>query len=329
MDEGGAIVKKAVPKIDHLLLSLSSSPSFQKMSNASSLSSSNGSDVPTMTTMSGGSHLPDGNTTTATTTTTTAPKLVQPAPLGTRLAPDKEAILQRFWETEQDVPYDPKNHSDLPLARIKRVMKADVDVRMVASETPIIFARACQLFIHDITQRGWFEATDNDRKTVLKTDIHDAIGHCDAFDFLVDVANGIVKEEHKQMYDREKKRHHQEQEQERSGKQPSSSSSGRSSNKSSSASSSRASEREEEEMGDEEYNNTVNDEEEDDEGSTSVGRSTKRVSTGSSSSSASASPNGANSSAKRRKTDAASSPSSSTLAASNNGASPPPPPPPR
>jgi len=53
-----------------------------------------------------------------------------------------EASLARFWEqqnqemaqleigTEQDF----KNHNDLPLARIKRIMKSDEDVRMISAE---------------------------------------------------------------------------------------------------------------------------------------------------------------------------------------------------
>jgi len=35
-----------------------------------------------------------------------------------------------------------KNHQ-LPLARIKKIMKSDEDVRMISSETPVLFAKAC------------------------------------------------------------------------------------------------------------------------------------------------------------------------------------------
>ncbi|KAF2309488.1 hypothetical protein GH714_003226 [Hevea brasiliensis] len=52
--------------------------------------------------------------------------------------------LQTFWtnqyqEIEQATDF--KNHS-LPLARIKKIMKADEDVRMISAEAPVIFARA-------------------------------------------------------------------------------------------------------------------------------------------------------------------------------------------
>ena len=51
-------------------------------------------------------------------------------------------MLQHFWQTqnkEMDVleigtEQDFKNHNDLPLARIKRIMKSDEDVRMISAE---------------------------------------------------------------------------------------------------------------------------------------------------------------------------------------------------
>ncbi|KAL8209490.1 hypothetical protein R6Q57_006222 [Mikania cordata] len=50
--------------------------------------------------------------------------------------------LQNFWanqyqEIEQTTDF--KNYS-LPLARIKKIMKADEDVRMISAEAPVIFA---------------------------------------------------------------------------------------------------------------------------------------------------------------------------------------------
>ncbi|CAG8611464.1 5184_t:CDS:2 [Paraglomus brasilianum] len=41
-----------------------------------------------------------------------------------------------------NLEHDFKNHP-LPLARIKKVMKVDEDVKMISSEAPVIFAKAC------------------------------------------------------------------------------------------------------------------------------------------------------------------------------------------
>lgn len=38
-----------------------------------------------------------------------------------------------------------KTHNDLPLARIKRIMKSDEDVRMISAEAPVLFAKVTLL----------------------------------------------------------------------------------------------------------------------------------------------------------------------------------------
>ena len=48
-----------------------------------------------------------------------------------------------------------KYANDLPLARIKRIMKSDEDVRMISAEAPIVFAKACEMFISDLTMRSY------------------------------------------------------------------------------------------------------------------------------------------------------------------------------
>jgi nuclear transcription factor Y gamma len=109
-----------------------------------------------------------------------------------------EGTLTEFWagqlqemrtlgsdkvQTEQDF----KNHNDLPLARIKRIMKSDEDVRMISAEAPVLFAKACEMFILEMTLRSWNYSENNKRKTLLKEDVKEAIQRTDIFDFLVDV----------------------------------------------------------------------------------------------------------------------------------------------
>ncbi|KAE9593673.1 hypothetical protein Lal_00036387 [Lupinus albus] len=97
--------------------------------------------------------------------------------------------LQQFWANqyqEIDKVTDFKNHS-LPLARIKKIMKADEDVRMISAEAPVIFARACEMFILELTLRSWNHTEENKRRTLQKNDIAAAITRTDIFDFLVDI----------------------------------------------------------------------------------------------------------------------------------------------
>ncbi|CAL0300082.1 unnamed protein product [Lupinus luteus] len=97
--------------------------------------------------------------------------------------------LQTFWANQyQEIEKvtDFKNHS-LPLARIKKIMKADEDVRMISAEAPVIFARACEMFILELTLRSWNHTEENKRRTLQKNDIAAAINRTDIFDFLVDI----------------------------------------------------------------------------------------------------------------------------------------------
>jgi nuclear transcription factor Y gamma len=102
-------------------------------------------------------------------------------------------MLSRFWDnqlremevldisTEQEF----KNHNDLPLARIKRIMKSDEDVRMISAEAPVLFAKACEIFILELSIRAWGAAEKCKRRTLQKEDIDEAIKNTDIFDFLV------------------------------------------------------------------------------------------------------------------------------------------------
>ncbi|XP_022933523.1 nuclear transcription factor Y subunit C-9 [Cucurbita pepo subsp. pepo] len=97
--------------------------------------------------------------------------------------------LQTFWANQyQEIEKvtDFKNHS-LPLARIKKIMKADEDVRMISAEAPVLFARACEMFILELTLRSWNHTEENKRRTLQKNDIAAAITRTDIFDFLVDI----------------------------------------------------------------------------------------------------------------------------------------------
>ncbi|AED97755.1 transcription factor Hap5a-like protein [Arabidopsis thaliana] len=114
------------------------------------------------------------------------------------LLQQQQQQLQMFWtyqRQEIEQVNDFKNHQ-LPLARIKKIMKADEDVRMISAEAPILFAKACELFILELTIRSWLHAEENKRRTLQKNDIAAAITRTDIFDFLVDIVpREEIKEE--------------------------------------------------------------------------------------------------------------------------------------
>ena len=95
--------------------------------------------------------------------------------------------LQVVQEYAQQPEQAFKTHNDLPLARIKRIMKSDEDVRMISAEAPVLFAKACELFILDLSIRSWNYSQLHKRRTLQKEDIREAIQKTDVLDFLVDV----------------------------------------------------------------------------------------------------------------------------------------------
>ena len=85
----------------------------------------------------------------------------------------------------EQTEHDFKNHNDLLLARIKRIIKSDEDVRMISAEAPVLFAKACELFILDLSIRSWNYSQLHKRITLQKEDVKETVTKTDIFDFLM------------------------------------------------------------------------------------------------------------------------------------------------
>lgn len=125
-------------------------------------------------------------------------------------------LMMQYWQDtinaiERD-EHDFKNHQ-LPLARIKKVMKTDEEVKMISAEAPILFAKGCDIFITELTMRAWIHAEENKRRTLQKSDIAAALQKSDMFDFLIDI---VPREEEKP---KKKHVHHQRQQKSESPEQ--------------------------------------------------------------------------------------------------------------
>jgi len=110
---------------------------------------------------------------------------------------DNHDLMKQFWPKQKSKidsldlsDYREINkHQELPIARIKKIMKIDEDVKgqMISSEAPVMLAKACELIIEEMTTRSWIHTTANRRKTIQKSDVVTAISRCEMFDFLVDI----------------------------------------------------------------------------------------------------------------------------------------------
>ena len=54
----------------------------------------------------------------------------------------------------------------MPLARIKKIMKLDEDVKMISQEAPLLFAKAAEIFISELALRAWVQTEDSKRRTL-------------------------------------------------------------------------------------------------------------------------------------------------------------------
>ncbi|KAL1450210.1 hypothetical protein WDU94_002655, partial [Cyamophila willieti] len=104
---------------------------------------------------------------------------------------EAQDLLNAFWpkvteEIRSIRQLDLKNQA-LPLARIKKIMKLDDGVKMISAEAPMLFSKAAELFINELTLRAWIHTEDNKRRTLQRNDIAMAITKYDMFDFLIDI----------------------------------------------------------------------------------------------------------------------------------------------
>ncbi|UJR31440.1 hypothetical protein I4U23_018933 [Adineta vaga] len=110
-------------------------------------------------------------------------------------------MLERFWSeirSEVDSINIMDFHaSELPLARIKKIMKLDDDVKMISAEVPVLFAKAAEMFIHELTLRSWLHTEESKRRTLQRNDVAMAITKYEQFDFLIDIVPREESKPHK------------------------------------------------------------------------------------------------------------------------------------
>lgn len=55
---------------------------------------------------------------------------------------------------------------------------------MISSESPVVLAKASEIFIKELGLRAWLSAQHNKRRTIHRDDVTSSIAHHDVFDFL-------------------------------------------------------------------------------------------------------------------------------------------------
>ena len=105
-----------------------------------------------------------------------------------------EKLDKKFESIKQeiiDLKIDPENFKEH--ARIKKIMKLDDEVKMISGESPILFSKACELFIIELAYKSWVHTLENNRRTLQRVDIANAISRNDFYDFLLDIVEESCK----------------------------------------------------------------------------------------------------------------------------------------
>ncbi|PLW46824.1 hypothetical protein PCASD_05983 [Puccinia coronata f. sp. avenae] len=101
-----------------------------------------------------------------------------------------QTFLPEFWShiirNAEEYQSDFKD-GQLPMARIKKLVKSDPDIKMIANEVTVLLDKACEIFINEITVRAFLVANSLNRRTVNNSDVAMAISQSDMFDFLIDI----------------------------------------------------------------------------------------------------------------------------------------------
>lgn len=102
-----------------------------------------------------------------------------------------KAKAEQFWGDQLEAIQSLTNSQifkpSIPLARIKKIMKMDENVKMISGEVPHLFAKAAEIFITELTLKSWIHTEDSKRRTLQRNDVSYAIAQCDMFDFLIDI----------------------------------------------------------------------------------------------------------------------------------------------
>ena len=111
----------------------------------------------------------------------------------------REFTIQLLWiyqkrciEGTDPETTDFKAAQELPVTRVKKVMKLDEDLPdtpklNVGSDGLVVMAKACELFILELALHAWHMTEENRRRTLMRLDVAQALGSNEMYDFLIDI----------------------------------------------------------------------------------------------------------------------------------------------
>ncbi|GIX64235.1 nuclear transcription factor Y subunit C-2 [Babesia caballi] len=77
--------------------------------------------------------------------------------------------------------------SNIPIARVKKIMKEGEHPGMIAADAPVLLAKACEMLIKDLTLQSWDCTLTTRRCTLQRQDVASAIFKNNVYNFMLDI----------------------------------------------------------------------------------------------------------------------------------------------
>ena len=79
---------------------------------------------------------------------------------------------------------DQLRYPAFPLARIKKIIKSDEDVKLISCDYSALMSKCCEFFIEELVHCSWAHTEEERRVTLQKSDILTYINRSEIHDFL-------------------------------------------------------------------------------------------------------------------------------------------------
>jgi len=112
------------------------------------------------------------------------PPSTTPTPSLDKLTPGGPAKKKRVTKSRQSLAEKAKGTTIFPLARVKRIIKADKELDMMSSEATFLVAVATEYFIKHFMEEGYTKARLERRRIVNYKDMANVVARSDEFEFL-------------------------------------------------------------------------------------------------------------------------------------------------
>lgn len=80
-----------------------------------------------------------------------------------------------------------EKHLVLPLARVKRIVKTDPDIKLISSDAAFLITRSTELFIQLLAKEAYKETLKNKRKVLQYNDLSKVVKDKEEMEFLLDI----------------------------------------------------------------------------------------------------------------------------------------------